>query len=183
MVKFSVGAGKRFWGEEWVHVDGADYPHIASKDVVLLDYPNNHIDLLVSSHLIAYFNSTEADVLLSFWYAKLKPGGILRVSTPDFNAIAGLYKAGIPLDKATGPLYGKMPLNDSFIYHRMVYDETALHEKLERAGFTDIHRYDHKTVAEHPNTGNREDYWDDHSAAYIDGTLISLNMECNKPLL
>jgi hypothetical protein len=82
-----------------------------------------------------------------------------------------------------GPMYGKMPLNDAFIYHRMVYDERTLTEKLEKAGFTDIHRYDHKTVAEHPNTGNREDYWDDHSAAYIDGTLISLNMECNKPLL
>jgi predicted SAM-dependent methyltransferase len=182
MIKFNVGAGKRNW-EGWTSVDGADYPHIASKDVVLLDYPNNHIDLLVSSHLIAYFNSTEADVLLSFWYGKLKPGGILRVSTPNFNAIAGLYKAGIPLDKVMGPMYGKMPLNDSFIYHRMVYDERTLTEKLEKAGFTDIHRYDHKTVAEHPNTGNREDYWDDHSAAYIDGTLISLNMECNKPLL
>jgi predicted SAM-dependent methyltransferase len=181
MVKFSVGAGKRFWGEEWVHVDGADYPHIASKDVVLLDYPNNYINLLVSAHLIAYFNSTEADVLLSFWYGKLKPGGILRVSTPNFNAIAGLYKAGIPLDKVMGPMYGKMPLNDSaFIYHRMVYDERTLTQKLEQAGFTDIHRYDHKTVAEHPNTGNREDYFDDHSAAYIDGTLISLNMQATK---
>jgi predicted SAM-dependent methyltransferase len=179
MIKFNVGAGKRNW-EGWTSVDGADYPHIASKDVVLLDYPNNHIDLLVSAHLIAYFNSTEADVLLSFWYAKLKPGGILRVSTPDFNAIAGLYKAGIPLDKVMGPMYGKMPLNDNFIYHRMVYDERTLTEKLEKAGFTDIHRYDHKTVAEHPNTGDREDYFDDHSSAHIDGVLISLNMQATK---
>jgi predicted SAM-dependent methyltransferase len=144
-----IGCGKRNW-EGWINVDGADMPHIHSNDVLLLDHSDNSISLLYACHFIGYFDAVAFETMLSFWHSKLSLGGTLRLSTPDFNAIAGLYKAGL---------------------------------KLEKAGFTDIHRYDHKTVAEHPNTGNREDYWDDHSAAYIDGTLISLNMECNKPLL
>jgi hypothetical protein len=56
----------------------------------------------------------------------------------------------------------------------------SLRELLTSVGFINVRRYDHMET-EHPNTGDRDDLFDDHSAAYIDDVLISLNMQCIKP--
>ena len=84
------------------------------------------------------------------------------------------------LSQAIGPLYGKMQMGHETIYHKTTYDFESLEAVLNEAGFVNVKRYDH-WLTEHPNTGDRTDKYDDHSAAYINGTLISLNVECTKP--
>jgi predicted SAM-dependent methyltransferase len=178
MIKFNVGCGKRNW-PGWVNVDGADLPHIHDHDITLKYQPNDYIDLLYSSHLIAYFDREEADELLAGWYKKIKPGGVLRLATPNFSKLMYIYNSFGAYSQIEGPLYGRMEMNGQFIYHKTCYTDGYLRELLKYVGFRNVHRYDHRET-EHPNTGNREDLYDDHSAAYIGDILISLNMQATK---
>jgi hypothetical protein len=73
-------------------------------------------------------------------------------------------------------------MGDNVIFHKTQYTESELTAVLTEAGFVNIERYDHTKTAEHPNTGDRNDPYDDHSGAYIDKCLISLNMQATKPL-
>lgn len=180
-MKFNVGCGWRDFGRDWIHVDAGDYSHLDSTDINLLEYEENMADLIYASHVIAYFNRDEIQSILSNWKRVLKPSGILRIATPDFSKMVGLYIKGyneIELDSFLGPLYGKMQMDNQTIYHKTTYDWKELEKVLSLAGFKNIRFYDWRET-EHSE-------FDDHSQAYIphmdkeNGTLISLNVECNK---
>lgn len=180
MIRINMMAGKRNWGPSWVHIDGGNFHHINSHNTRMNVRPESSVDLIYCSHGIAYFSEDELINHLSWWKRVLKPGGILRLATPDFNVLSKLYQVGVELERIKGPLYGEMEMNGVNIYHKACYDEQTLSRLLFEAGFVNIRRYDH-TKTEHPNTGNREDYYDDCSSSYINDTLISLNLECQKP--
>jgi predicted SAM-dependent methyltransferase len=179
MLKLNLGCGWRNFGPDWIHIDGGDYPHLNSKDIVNLPYEDNSVDLIYASHVLEYFNRDEAYELLTKWYNKLKPGGIIRLAVPDFEAMTKLYvENGLSLSSFLGPLYGKMPMGDQIIYHKTVYDYLSLEKLLSDIKFTSVKRYDW-TTTEHAQ-------FDDHSQAYIphmdkeNGVLISLNIEAIK---
>ena len=79
-------------------------------------------------------------------------------------------------------MYGRMiiktPEGEEAIYHKTIYDFKSMKALLESTGFTNIHRYDWRQTV-------HKDY-DDFSQAYLphmnkeNGTLMSLNVECNK---
>ena len=171
-IKLHIGCGKRNW-PGWVNIDGEKFNHIVSNDIYCGSFDLDSVSLIYSSHLIAYFDRVEIIGLLKAWYKKLKPGGTLRIATPDHEAMNYLYSNGVHLNYFLGPMYGKMPMAGSTIYHKTVWDFKSLKEFLELNGFVDVERYDH-TKTEHAQ-------FDDHSAAYIQGTLISLNVQCHKP--
>ena len=180
MIKMNIGCGRRNFGPDWIHVDKADYPHIDYNGVYLGPYRRNSVDLIYASHLIAYFDRQEIVPIFQSWFDVLCPGGTLRIATPDFRALTEVYANGYDLASILGPLYGRMEMNGELIYHKTVWDSQDLHRVLYDVGFTNFRHYDHR-MTDHPNTGNREDRYDDHSAAYIGDTLISLNIECQKP--
>ncbi len=181
MIKVNMMCGKRNFGQDWVHVDGALYDHVWSTDIRLFNLPPQMVGLIYCSHGIAYFSEEDFNGLLKAWYYALTPGGTLRIATPDFDRLSELYHCGVEFEKIKGPLYGKMQMRHETIYHKTSYDFKTLSKLLADAGFTNVVRYDH-TKTEHPNTGNFSDEFDDHSASYINQTLISLNIQCIKPL-
>ena len=145
---------------------------------ILIPLDDESVDLIYSSHLIAYFDREEIDDVLEEWYRVLKPGGILRLATPDFRKLSRLYVEGqITLDQILGPLYGKWDLNGK-IYHKTTYTFCTLKDVLEKNNFKDVKLYNWR------NTDHAK--FDDHSQAYIphmdkeNGVLISLNVECKK---
>lgn len=180
MVKYNVGCGKRNFGSDWVHVDGATFDHITHYDIWLQWEKVNSIDLIYSSHLIAYFKPEELQSLLKHWLMVLKSGGVLRLATPDFQKISMMHNNGmVTIGEIVGPVFGRMEMNGREIYHKYVYDYPTLEKLVTEAGFTDFRLYDHRKT-EHPNSGDRNDKYDDHSAAHLKGELISLNVEATK---
>ena len=196
MIKLNIGCGWRNFGDEWIHIDGGDYPHVRHHDVTKLPYEDDSVDLIYTSHMFEYFDGEEGLDVLKEWFRVLKKGGTLRIAVPDFESMAKLYSEGkFPLQKFLGPLFGKMEMGmkggetGKIIYHKTTYDFESLKELLEIIGFQNIKRYDWKTTPPH-------DKIDDHSQSYLPhegfvpteekpfdketGYLISLNVEADK---
>lgn len=102
------------------------------------------------------------------------------MAVPNFEAYAKLYTNGkITLDKCLGPFYGKWKMtNEETIYHKTTYDYSSLEKVLKDSGFNNIKLWDWSKT-EHSS-------YDDYSQSYIphmdkeQGTLMSLNIQCNK---
>jgi len=180
MIKINMACGNRDFGKDWIHIDGGDYKHLDSRSITNLgEFKNSSVDLIYCSHAIEYFDREEVILVLKEWNRVLKENGILRIAVPDFAAIASLYSQGkFPLDNFLGPLYGKIKMSNSTIYHKTTYDFESLKNILQVCGFSDVRRYDWR------KTEHR--FFDDHSQAFLphmdkeNGTLISLNVECVK---
>jgi predicted SAM-dependent methyltransferase len=178
MIKLNIGCGWRNFGSDWFHIDGGEYDHLHSKDIINLPFQNNSVDIVYASHVFEYFDRSEAKEILREWKRVLKKGGLLRLAVPDFQAMCRLYDGGAPLNNFLGPLFGKMSMGDNIIYHKTVYDYESLNTLLTESGFSDIKKWNWREV-EHGK-------FDDHSQAYLPhmdkeaGTLMSLNVECNK---
>ena len=179
-MKINLGCGHRNFGKDWIHIDGGDYPHLDSNDIITLPFEDNSVDLIYASHVIEYFDREEITLILLGWKDKLKSGGTLRLAVPNFEVMSRLYQEGkYPLDRFLGPLYGKMPMGDEIIYHKTVYDFKSLKKILLDVGFNNINRYDWRDYDIHIKN-------DDHSQSYLPkmdkekGTLISLNIETTK---
>lgn len=198
MIKLHLGCGWRNFGDDWINIDGGDYPHVRHHDVTKLPYGDNEVDLIYNSHMFEYFDREQGFEVLKEWYRVLKVGGILRIAVPDFEPMARLYAEGkFPLSSFLGPLYGKMKMGAKgpaeasapTIYHKTVYDFRDLKDMLGKVGFSDVKRYDWKMTPPH-------DKFDDHSQCYLPsadfvptkqmpfdkdtGYLISLNLEAIK---
>ena len=179
MIKVNMGCGWRNFGRDWIHIDGGDYAHLDYKSLEYLEFEDNTVDLIYASHVIEYFDRYEVEDLLREWRRALKTSGVLRLAVPNFEALSALYvNKAIPLEKALGPLYGRMPMEDSIIYHKTTYDFESLRTVLENCGFSNVVKYNWRET-DHAQ-------FDDHSQAYIphmdkeNGVCISLNVECIK---
>lgn len=175
-----MGCGPRYFGSDWIHIDGGDYPHLDYSSVIDLgQFKNDSVDLIYASHVLEYFNKRESHAVLCEWNRVLKHDATLRVAVPDFRVMANLYtKKEYGLASFLGPLYGQMVMGERIIYHKTCYDFKTLKTDLIESGFRDIKEYDWHTT-EHSQL-------DDHSQAYLphmdkkNGTLISLNVEARK---
>lgn len=180
LLKLHVGCGKRFI-PGFVHVDQVPFAHIDHvQDIRRLDnFADNSASLIYACQVIEYFDRQDVIGVLTDWRRVLAPGGILRLSVPNFVVICKLYQSGLPLEKFLGTLYGRIPDGKgAFVYHCTTYDEPSLRELLATLGFTDINLWDWRQT-EHANI-------DDFSQAYFPhmdkerGMLFNLNMEGRK---
>jgi predicted SAM-dependent methyltransferase len=178
-MKLHLGCGKRHI-PGFVHIDAVDYPHVDHVATIdnLSFIQDASVDLIYNCHVLEHFKRREVGRVLKEWHRVLKPGGILRISVPDFAKLCEVYQKYGQLDLVIGALFGRQ----DYLYniHYNVFDFATLKRELESAGFTDVRRYDWRET-EHAHI-------DDYSQAYIphmdkeNGILISLNVECAKPL-
>ena len=179
-MKLHLGCGKRNFGKDWIHIDGSNYQHVHSNDIVNLPFCDNSIDIIYCSHTLEYFNREEVIIVLKKWLNKLKPNGIIRLAVPNFKMYSKLYSEDkLTLDQCIGPLYGQWNMNENKkVYHKTTYDFVSLKKILEEVGFTNIRLWNWKEVD--------HGIYDDYSQSYIphmdkeNGVLMSLNLEANK---
>lgn len=177
-MKLHLGCGKRCI-VGYVHIDVVDHPHI--DHVAEIDnlpfIQDSSVDVIYNCHVLEHFKRRDVVRVLKEWYRVLRPGGILRISVPDFAQLVEVYKRYQDLEMVMGPLFGRQ--NYLYNIHYNAFDFVSLSGVLKSAGFVNTRRYDW-SVTEHADV-------DDYSQAYIPhmdkehGISISLNVECEKP--
>jgi ubiquinone/menaquinone biosynthesis C-methylase UbiE len=182
-VQLHLGCGKRFI-PGFVHVDVADLPHVDHQCGIdrLPMFEDGSVDLVYCSHAFNYFDRIDGRRALGEWHRVLKPGGLLRLAVPDFEALSALYQRTGELSTVLGPLFGRIevPTRDGHrvLFMRTTYDYSSLEAMCRAAGFRDFRRYDWRETIHRDH--------DDYSQAYVPhmdkehGLLISLNVEAQK---
>lgn len=173
--RLHLGCGDRFI-PGFVHVDIRPLPHvdIVSRLDKLEMFEDDSASLVYASHVLEHFPRHESMAVLLEWRRVLAPGGVLRLSVPDFERLIEVYeKFGRDLDTVLGPLVGRQ--NHPYNFHYMVFDRRKLTSMMREVGFHPIREWDWRRT-EHAEV-------DDFSQAYIphmdktNGIQISLNLE------
>lgn len=168
-------------------------------DVVLLDandpfpFDDASVDRIHTEHMIEHVDHPVGTHMLAECFRILKPGGRLRILTPDFDRVIALtgeisdevatlargsnLRNGIDPAVADDPIYAVNRLFSGY-GHRFLYTEAALTRALGDAGFTEVIRYpvgdtedpDFADVDQHGNQINEA--WNDYQ------TLV---LEADKP--
>jgi predicted SAM-dependent methyltransferase len=115
-------------------------------------FPSNSFEEIFTEHMIEHISYTDALAMLKECYRVLRPGGKLRVTTPDLKFLIALYEPTTELQRryikwATDLFVPWAPRpNSAFIInnfvrdwgHTFIFDEPTLREAFERAGFENI---------------------------------------------
>lgn len=141
--------------------------------------PDASFDFVYAEHMIEHVDRAGATVLLSECRRVLKPGGVLRLTTPDLAFVLSLHPAptkdGKRYMRWIGERFlgdvaqadGPTVVNNAFRAwgHQFLYDESKLSTALRHAGFATIERVDYgeshhaalRDIESHgANVGNEE---------------------------
>lgn len=181
MIKLHLGCGpKQLPG--FINIDIQTGPAVDQQHDIsqLTAFESAQVDMIYASHVLEHFGRHRFVSVLTEWHRVLKPGGLLRLSVPDFESCAELYieSGRTNISSITGLVVGGQ--RDGYDYHNMIFDKRSLTQQLNTIGFDQVRRWDWRTT-EHSHI-------DDYSQAYLPhmdkeaGRLMSLNLECRRVL-
>lgn len=99
-----------------------------------------HFDLVYASHVLEHVPHRQTVGVLREWGRVLRPGGIVRLSVPDFDLLLDAYHScDADLSSIVWPLMGAQDYRQNF--HLAVFNERLLSDSLRAAGFEDIRRW------------------------------------------
>lgn len=178
-VRLHIGCGE-VAAPGFINVDARYFPHVHlfRKDVAdLRGFADGTVDMIYLSHVLEHVRRRRQREVLSCYFRKLKPGGVLRLGVPDLDVLLRIYEeSGRDVRSIEQPLMGEQDYDLNC--HFMVYNERYLRELLLSAGFRDVRRWD-------PARDGLHDFEDWSSRPIeIDGRRYapSLNLEGVKPL-
>jgi len=171
----NLGCGEQS-GPEYINVDIVPSPHIHYvHDIKVLDmFDSESVDLLYASHVMEHIPRHELDAVIAEWRRVLKPGGVLRISVPDFDNLLKIYSAsGNDINSIVAQLLGQEPPYNN---HYSVWNWEFIKKFFIDRGFSDVRRWDPKT-AQHYSMHDRAE-----RTLSAGGVLIplSLNVEAIK---
>lgn len=177
IVRLNIGSGQKVM-PGFLNLDAQTFPGVTQiEDARHLPFETGTVDYVYACHILEHFGRWETEAVLGEWVRVLKPGGLIRVSVPDFDAVVRHYRTHGRIDDVMGLLCGGQ--RNSYDHHGCVFNEDRLHTLLRAAGLTWVRRYDWRAT-EHANV-------DDYSQAYLPhldkegGMHMSLNMEGRRP--
>ena len=159
--------------EGWINIDArnASHVHINTDIIDLKDFADNSVGEIYLCHVLEHFSFEEVKTVLDVFYKKIKPGGLLRLSVPDFSLMAESYLTKkVPLKSLKYALMGGQDYEYNF--HKSVYDFETLAQILAEAGFSNSEEYE--TIKDF---GIELGDW---STGEIAGHPVSLNIKTRK---
>jgi predicted SAM-dependent methyltransferase len=133
----------------------------ASEDTVFLDatkpfpFDCGTFDYIYCEHMIEHISWQKGQAMFRECHRALKPGGVMRIATPDLEVILGLYSPTLAAEQKDYIEYivrkalsevsthkAAFVINNAFRNwgHQFIYDGNLLTLALERCGFIDIRR-------------------------------------------
>lgn len=140
----------------WLNSDIYSSPGVVYVDATKrLPFGENVFDYVFNEHMIEHISYSKALDFLAEVYRVLKPGGKLRVATPDLLFLIELYRQDkSPLQAAyiewatdrfaeSVGAYADTFVINNFVRdwgHTFIYDEKVLQSAMEKVGFADVVR-------------------------------------------
>jgi predicted SAM-dependent methyltransferase len=133
-----------------------------------LPFPDSSIDGIFCEEAIEHVDKGSAFSLLAECFRTLKPGGVIRVTTPDLD-----YFIRRALEDKPG---ADSEINDAFLSHghRHLYTRNALGNAISEAGFTGIR------FSSYRDRGSSLGYLDSHADRFMHSPDISMYVEAEK---
>ncbi len=128
--------------EGWINIDARNDSHVhINTDVIdLKNFTDNSLGEIYLCHVLEHFSFEEVASVLEVFYKKLKIGGTLRLSVPDFKLIAKSYLSEkVSLKSLKYALMGGQDYEYNF--HKSIYDFETIDELMSLAKFKDIQEY------------------------------------------
>jgi len=173
-----IGCGKvRALG--FVNVDAVplSHVHVPTDDVTNLPcFSDGSVDMVYTCHVLEHFKAEEFKQVLEEIYRILKPGGIFRMSVPDFDRLIDVYNAsGKEIGSISRQLMGGQ--DDRYNVHYGVFTRRSLSSILEATGFCDVRDWDPVNCRDHDFKDKADRRLKVNGVEYP----VSLNIEATKP--
>lgn len=158
-----------------VDIRAASHVHYVHDVTDLSIFSNDYADLVYACHVLEHVRHTAVKHTLWEWRRILKPGGVLRLSVPDFDKIVLIYEScAKDLESILRPLMGGQ--NYTSNTHHAVFNEGYLVSSLRQVGFTQIRPWDPHAVSQRA----LEDWAGSEFVVHGRAFPISLNLEAVK---
>lgn len=134
-LKIHLGAGP-INIQGWVSIDARQAPHIhmQSEGFALNEFADGGISEIYMCHVLEHFSFEETRTVLNTLRKKLKVGGVLRLSVPDFDQLIAVYhSSGNNLELIKSALMGGQDYEYNF--HKGVFNKSLLSNLLISCGF------------------------------------------------
>lgn len=143
--KLDVCGGRNpFKPDEYLNVDIVDFPQVDLVFDIRKRFPidDNVIAEIISVATLEHLRKPHVLHILREFHRILRPGGMLRVSTPDIEAIARGVLAGDNPDVLNQQLFGKFKSDDTDDYdvHRSMLTAGQMCAALTEMGFKNAER-------------------------------------------
>ena len=152
-VKLNLGCGTDY-KKGWINIDNNSDNNIEKLDLNWdltkpLPFKDNSVDFIFNEHFIEHLTVEEGQAAVKDMMRVLKPGGVIRIATPDLEVTVDKY-LHTPIDKdPTLKTFGlewietrAERINVVFRRwgHKWLYDWEELERRLKEAGCTKIKR-------------------------------------------
>jgi len=179
-MKLHVGCGDKHL-PGFTNIDIRFLPNVDVVDnaMYLRKFKDTPITEIYACHVLEHFTRWDVKAVLNRWYLLLRPGGILRIAVPSFEAIIEAYmEDAVNMENLLGLLYGGQDYAENFHHH--CWDFESLEKCLYGVGFEEVREYDWRTFLPID--------FDDYSRCYLphmdtSGRLMSLNVIAIKGVL
>ena len=174
-VLIHIGCGE-FNDPRYINIDKRKLEHIhfVGSAEGLSSIPLNCADLIYMSHILEHISHLKLKGVLVSLRQRLKNGGILRISVPDFDKMIEIYKETEAIESIIPPLMGGQDYPEN--YHTSVFNFEYLSKLLTEAGFRSVREWD-------PANAEYHDFEDWSRIPFCVGNRqysISLNLEAVK---
>lgn len=150
--KLHLGAGTNYLAG-WLNTDIVFHPGFLYLDAASnFPFANNTFQYVFSEHMIEHLSAKEGELMLKECWRVLKPGGRIRLATPNLEKVLSLsYSNKTAMEKQYARRLGEVffpKQNKSGVYlmnyyfhawgHRFIYDRRTLGETVKKIGFIDV---------------------------------------------
>jgi predicted SAM-dependent methyltransferase len=130
-IKLNLGGGDRFPLPGFLTIDaktgGQVYP--------LAEYADNSVDEIRASHILEHFPFEATHDVVKEWVRVLKPGGVIKIAVPDFDAVVDAYCKGDPALTEQYVMGGHRDGNDA---HAAIFNRAKLTTIMRMSGLVRV---------------------------------------------
>ena len=184
-IKLNIGSFTVMAKDGWTNCDILDLNQYANQNGFLfkqfdatkgIPYPDNSVDLMISSHFMEHITRQEGSQFLNECYRAMKPGGIIRLTVPDTVYVAKVYSTMSGFKICFSGNEGVKNAEDeceaywNFITagHKTAYDLDSLFKKMLKAGFEVVMKMEAGKSRSPEIQSETKDMFEDHSL-YMEG--------------